>query len=83
MKASLLSFDWLPVDKTALLICFLVSLWALVRLWGTYWRFQRLPPGPRGLPFIGSKHQVPSVKPWRKFEEWNKHYGTPSFSTRK
>ena len=34
-----------------------------------------MPPGPRGLPFIGNKHQVPSIKPWRKFAEWNKQYG--------
>ncbi|OBZ66931.1 3-hydroxyphenylacetate 6-hydroxylase [Grifola frondosa] len=34
-----------------------------------------MPPGPRGLPFIGNKHQVPSIKPWRQFAEWNRQYG--------
>ena len=38
-------------------------------------RKQNMPPGPRGLPFIGNKHQVPSIKPWHKFAEWNKKYG--------
>lgn len=34
-----------------------------------------MPPGPKGLPFIGNKHQVPSVKPWRTFEKWNQQFG--------
>ena len=34
-----------------------------------------MPPGPRGLPFLGNKHQVPAVKPWRTFAKWNQEYG--------
>ncbi|KAF4613090.1 hypothetical protein D9613_011043 [Agrocybe pediades] len=34
-----------------------------------------MPPGPLGLPFIGNKYQLPAVKPWKKFAEWNKQYG--------
>ncbi|RPD53731.1 cytochrome P450 [Lentinus tigrinus ALCF2SS1-7] len=45
----------------------------------SYVRRRNMPPGPHGLPFIGNKHQVPSIKPWRKFAEWNKQYG-PIFS---
>lgn len=36
---------------------------------------QLMPPGPLGLPWIGNKNQVPSSKPWVKFEEWNRAYG--------
>ncbi|PBP18533.1 cytochrome P450 [Diplocarpon rosae] len=32
-------------------------------------------PGPRGLPFIGRVHDVPSVATWLKFWEWSKVYG--------
>ncbi|EGO01020.1 hypothetical protein SERLA73DRAFT_71993 [Serpula lacrymans var. lacrymans S7.3] len=35
-----------------------------------------MPPGPPGLPWIGNKHQMPAVKPWRKFAEWNTQYGS-------
>jgi len=34
-----------------------------------------MPPGPKPAPFIGNTYQVPSVKPWRTFEKWNKQYG--------
>ncbi|KAM5536851.1 hypothetical protein V8D89_009569 [Ganoderma adspersum] len=40
-----------------------------------YMQRRNMPPGPPGVPFIGNKHQVPSIKPWRKFAEWNKQYG--------
>ncbi|KAG0698338.1 cytochrome P450 [Suillus ampliporus] len=35
-----------------------------------------MPPGPRGLPWIGNRHQIPAAKPWRKFAEWNRQYGS-------
>ena len=38
-------------------------------------RKRRMPPGPKGLPFVGNKHQVPPIKPWRMFKKWNDQYG--------
>ncbi|KAF8960907.1 cytochrome P450 [Flammula alnicola] len=34
-----------------------------------------MPPGPLGLPLVGNRHQLPAMKPWIKFAEWNKQYG--------
>ncbi|KAG0698347.1 hypothetical protein DFH29DRAFT_834832 [Suillus ampliporus] len=36
-----------------------------------------MPPGPRGLPWIGNRYQIPAAEPWRKFAEWDRQYGTP------
>ncbi|PBK95956.1 cytochrome P450 [Armillaria gallica] len=35
----------------------------------------RLPPGPRGLPFIGNVFDMPADKPWLTFERWGETYG--------
>ncbi|VDB99168.1 unnamed protein product [Peniophora sp. CBMAI 1063] len=35
----------------------------------------RMPPGPRPLPFIGNKLQLPKTKPWVQFQQWSKQYG--------
>ncbi|PPR00947.1 hypothetical protein CVT24_000254 [Panaeolus cyanescens] len=37
-----------------------------------------MPPGPIGLPWIGNKHQLPSVKPWKTFAQWSNQYGPVS-----
>jgi hypothetical protein len=34
-----------------------------------------LPPGPRGLPFIGNVLELPHSEPWLKYAEWSKRYG--------
>jgi len=34
----------------------------------------KLPPGPKGIPFLGSLFQL-SRAPWEEFEVWKKQYG--------
>jgi len=34
-----------------------------------------LPPGPRGLPFIGNALDMPSSYPWETFSDWGKKWG--------
>ena len=35
-----------------------------------------LPPGPKGLPFLGSALEINKSEPWLTYKEWNKSYGT-------
>ncbi|KAF9223388.1 cytochrome P450 [Gyrodon lividus] len=34
-----------------------------------------LPPGPRGLPFVGSAFSINKREPWLTYREWKKSYG--------
>ena len=40
-------------------------------------RYRNLPPGPRPLPFVGNRNQIPKVKPWLQMAKWAEEYGTP------
>ena len=51
----------------------LVSSYA-VRIISNY-RTGRLPPGPKGIPFLGNLFQL-SLMPWKQFGVWKKQYGT-------
>lgn len=35
-----------------------------------------LPPGPKGLPFLGAIYDVPQDIAWKTFQDWGKKYGS-------
>lgn len=59
---------WSGFTSVALLILIGVVVHDVI-LW------KRMPPGPRPLPFIGNKFDVPNKHPWIQFQEWSKTYG--------
>jgi hypothetical protein len=42
-------------------------------------RSYRLPPGPKGLPLIGSAREWPKQKEWLTFARWKREYGVCSY----
>ena len=51
----------------------LVSIYTFRTIKG--YRTGKLPPGPKGIPFLGNLFQL-SLMPWKQFEVWKKQYGT-------
>ncbi|PBK60905.1 cytochrome P450, partial [Armillaria solidipes] len=60
-----------PLD-IAIALAGLVFVWHLFRLSS---RNPPLPPGPRGIPFIGNLLDMPSEKEWLTFAKWGEKYG--------
>lgn len=65
------SFDAHPWILISLFTLFLYLLRATVHRR----KFHRLPPGPKGLPFVGNALQIPSEHPQHVFHAWAKTYG--------
>ncbi|KAF2234318.1 cytochrome P450 [Viridothelium virens] len=65
----------------SLIFCFSFFCVSALIKWTTALRRTRLPagvrrlPGPRGLPFIGSVHELPEQCSWLKFADWAREYG--------
>ncbi|KAI6122286.1 cytochrome P450 [Pisolithus croceorrhizus] len=64
-----------------------VSLLCFGALFFTLWKSRRqragrtlLPPGPKGLPWIGNVLDIDASQPWVTYEEWGKRYGDLTYS---
>lgn len=73
MSAVPLQKVWTSHVSSAVLSVFVLCTVRSVITW--YLKRRAMPPGPLGLPWIGNRHQMPALKPWRKFAEWNRDYG--------
>jgi len=71
---ALQSLTSLSINQS-LLVLFTVYLITKVLLWIN--AKSLLPPGPRGLPFLGNILQIPKFQ-WLKYVEWQKEFGNPS-----
>ena len=68
MFVSHLVYAWTSAPLVALFVLLLV---ASIRKWIS----RRLPPGPKGLPFVGNALQIPIDYPQYAFDAWAKEYG--------
>lgn len=56
----------------------LIGLYFLKRFLGPK-RKGSLPPGPKGLPFVGNVFDMPNGHNWKTFARWGTMYGEPNF----
>ncbi len=70
----------LHVDTTTLAIGGSIILAVGFYIWSNIRRVWSLslPPGPRGLPFLGNVFDMPVEKPWLTFKRWADDYGENS-----
>ena len=69
------------VQSSSVTICVSLAL-ASIYVFRTIksYRKGKLPPGPKGIPFLGNLFQL-SLNPWKEFEVWKKEYGMSTHSS--
>ena len=68
-----MAFDVQTYPVTICVSVALVLIYALQTI--KSYRKGKLPPGPKGIPFLGNLFQLSSM-PWKEYEVWKKQYGT-------
>ncbi|KAI0669479.1 cytochrome P450 [Trametes maxima] len=71
LELGLVSLSNLP-----LVICASIAAFFVLRaLWTRKVASAPLPPGPRGIPFLGNLFDIPRQSAWKTFSAWSKEYG--------
>ncbi len=81
MSSKDVQLEWL-VNRLWVLPAALVAILFLRGLTREVQKRRHMPAWPCGTAFIGNRHQMPARKPWRKFADLNKEYGTSPTSLR-
>ncbi|KAJ3553128.1 hypothetical protein NM688_g3784 [Phlebia brevispora] len=64
----------LEVSAVPVLFC-VFSLVAIGYLYAQR-RNSRLPPGPKGIPFVGNIFDIPKTYEWKRYREWSRQYNS-------